>query len=205
MQRICTHCQREVSSLVQISAGNTKVLRHSLCAHCKNISDKYAISHHGFFTDLLLFKTEAFIHILFNAPWKPSWLLLTVLRLGTMAVDALDREPAYTLEGVLRGIFRQSVDAAVLLLVFFCKTAHLSKIFYLLTALSLFSLVKLPIFFSAAAPFSQQYFPAVNILNLLLLAKGASVVTKLQPAQALLLILLSKVLSSFLLGEEFHI
>ncbi|KAI5191145.1 hypothetical protein NECID01_1314 [Nematocida sp. AWRm77] len=207
MQRIykCTRCHKQVSSLVQLSSGSASTLRHALCPHCKQVSDPYAISQSMLVWDLLLFKTEPFIHMAHNTNWSLSLPYLALYRVFLMCVSTLGREGAGTAAGTGVCILQEVLEQAFFSAVCACKAVHTRNLFFLSTALSSFSLIRVPIVLLAAPPHAAAYLQAANIVGMLLVSKGTGLATKQAHSRTLLVLLLSKMLSAYLLHKEFQI
>ncbi|KAI5187112.1 hypothetical protein NEHOM01_1943 [Nematocida homosporus] len=82
----CVHCQTSISTLTEPSLANSKTTRSSLCMACKQVADPYIFNQLKFLQDLLLFKPEAFRHLVFNTS-SPTPTTLFLIRLAVQLIN----------------------------------------------------------------------------------------------------------------------
>ncbi|KAI5161296.1 hypothetical protein NEAUS03_1566 [Nematocida ausubeli] len=170
-EKRCTHCRHKIQQIVKLSEG-TNNLRHALCPNCNNIADKYAISKCTLYSDLFLFKTEAYMHLVFNS--KGNHLERTLfIRIIILLTNTLDRSIYFSLPDILISITAQVFEILITIL-FLHQFMPPRRILHVTTVLSVFSLVK-PLIFLVSHPISSTYYQMCNILGYMMLSKALSV------------------------------
>ncbi|KAI5135829.1 hypothetical protein NEAUS05_1515 [Nematocida ausubeli] len=170
-EKRCTNCRHKIQQIVKLSEGSNN-LRHALCPNCNNIADKYAISRCTLYSDLFLFKTEAYMHLVFNSQGSHLERVLFI-RMIILLINTLDRSIYFSLSDVLISITAQ-VSEIIITILFLHRSMPLRRILHVTTVLSVFSLVK-PFIFLASHPISSTYYQMCNILGYMMLSKALSV------------------------------
>lgn len=157
MQRYkCIHCTSSIACTTQVSSGEPNRRRRILCTKCKRVADKYALGSLSFIPDLLLFKSEAFIHLLYNRNTLPFYLLI-FLRAASISIDILcplfigsvSFSYFYTFRGSIS--FFLLLSEAFFIPIVFGRLGYTFRLFNACTLLSSISICKAILLLSSSA------------------------------------------------------
>ncbi|KAI5190949.1 hypothetical protein NEMIN01_1282 [Nematocida minor] len=199
----CIHCNEPVENTVKTSEGSTGV-RHALCPVCKKVADVYAICQKELLKDLLLFKPEAFTHLVFNATYTNT-LNVLLLRLFLILVNTLDRvsTSAFCIKDMSRSMASQIVEF-LLLFTLLQRFLRFQKTLYITTALSTFSVLKIFISFSTSS-ISHVYYQMCNIIVLLMTSKAISTLLLCSNTTSLSMVIVLRMVSTGFFYSKFQI
>jgi len=201
MQSRCTQCLASVPSVVQAASGSGKKLRHAICQHCKTVADPYSIDKKHLLRDVFLFKREPFVHLVYNLQSYPALPALIFLRLITIAASSAQH--AHKKNLFIRSVVFQATES-FLSVFLFRRSISFSRIFFVITAFSSLSFLKLPIFLFAPDQIASSYYKITDLLTFLLLSRALSLAVLSSQLHAFLLLSVAKLLSLPLFYTEFH-
>lgn len=201
IQKKCVHCHVWIETTVKISEGGTN-LRHVLCPKCKKVADTYAIYQNSLPKDLLLFKPEAFMHLVFNSTCKSTGYLIAA-RIFLALVNTVDRVSTFCFKSVLRAVAFQVVEIFLLSTVL-QRFLHYRRILYITTALSMLSIFKIFIFFSNTN-IQHSYYQMCNIITLLMISKALSTYLVCSNITSLSGVIALRMISSAFFYSDFQI
>lgn len=198
----CTHCHSPVKQIVKVSEGST-FIRHALCPFCSRVADEYAIYKKRLFKDLLLFRPEPFIHLVFNSSYNNTHKIV-IIRALFILINTLDRiEDTVSILDIFISISYQLVEISFLCICFY-RSIQISKILYITTILSGISILKIFISLSTLS-ISNLYYQMCNILILLMTAKALSIIISSKSTTALSILIVLRMISSRLFYSTFQI
>ncbi|EIJ93841.1 uncharacterized protein NEPG_01413 [Nematocida parisii ERTm1] len=200
--KACTHCNHRLAHTTKISEGSDNH-RHTLCPKCTNIADEYALSQRKLPGDLLLFKQEAFSHLVFNAGYFKMKNTLFI-RLVIFLINTLDRiHNTPSVAEIFKAIIPQILELAIVS-VFLHRVLNYRKILHITTVFSTLSILKIFLCLSNL-PISNTYYQMCNILIVLMTSKAFSTYLIWSNRTILTIIVIARVFAFSLFYTEIQI